>query len=901
MDVAYEIHKLGFVCCVLFLEFFAISARLDLQKCFVLITYASLYAPAIDSGRYSFTVEVVKSEPDPERPILIVKITSELINHSEEEIETDILDLVQNIVNGCAQRTTEYLSFIYSEIVNIDDLLSALNEARLIQMLHSRSSIIIESHAIKQNPDKYTPLTKDFLIKHLSDLKADVSDILKKIQKTYNESLDIDDEEEYYRVQSEIRERRKKFRSFDELLTSLLDAVTSYVNVNIETVAENIDTTTETVSVLSESVQVGTTSSEPESKIQDSSRLTEQAFFDWLISEGGVSDSTAKQYISNMHSIEKLYQTIFGIRSNILGAASSDNVKSMLETLVQKSGYIDANDRRHNSFSISLSKFAQFAGISIDGIQLPSERKTYQSPISTVPYVIKTVDFDNPHNCMHCKPCSFILNDLKYSVGGWHELYTQFLILLYADSAYNKILIGLNGKSLYGRKIDFADKTLVQELRKPIEISTDFFAEGNLSAISIINYIKRLMELCSIDNEHMIIKYSTQEKDDDPILPDSSDNDDTKGVRQLAKSSPSTSFQETIPAPITFNPDTTKPFALKNAVIEILLSESPEITKFRERKGGISSKDIRELIKEYYGKTIGLFDISKLLVRDKTFQPDDKGWRILNKATISNEEAKPNQTEHDTPEKTEPAAVEIESIQFNHTPATHKAQLTNTEIAKVNENATEDLTIGAILEVIKENSDNLQYEDGFGVYEVKTLLSHKGINNTSEEQIEALMSECSELQEVEDGYYLLSEDDSEHNAIAEPTVITENKSEYVDLKVSDTISAEVREITADANCFVLRLNGNIIRAYDYSDALNKVCEFAINCKPFRMARIAGQAIRIHGISVFYRVAVPLDGYNKLSNGLQVITITTLSDLQMITAAVQKYCQIDDDMIAIISK
>lgn len=409
------------------------------------------------------------------------------------------------------------------------------------------------------------------------------------------------------------------------------------------------------------------------------------------------------------------------------------------------------------------------------------------------------------------------------------------------------------------------------------------------------------MELCSIDNEHMIVEYSTQEKDDVPILPDSSDNDDTKGVRQLAKSSPSTSSQETIPAPITFNPDTTKPFALKNAVIEILLSESPEITKFRGRNGGISSKDIRELIKEYYGKSITSFEITTLLVLDKTFQSVGKGCYILNRATISNEEAEPNQIEHDTSEKAGPAMVGVESIQFNHTPATHKAQLTNTEIAKVNENATEDLTIGSILGVIRENSDNLQYEDGFGAYEVKALLSHKGINNISEEQIETLMSECSELQEVEDGYYSLSEDDSEHNAITEPTVVTEKKPEYVELKVSDAISTDVREITADASCIVLRLNGNIIRAYDYSDALNKVCEFAINCKPFRMARIAGQAIHIRGNSVFYRVAVPLDGYNKLSNGLQVITITTLSDLQMITAAVQKYCQIDDDMIGIISK
>ena len=67
-----------------------------------------------------------------------------------------------------------------------------------------------------------------------------------------------------------------------------------------------------------------------------------------------------------------------------------------------------------------------------------------------------------------------------------------------------------------------------------------------------------------------------------------------------------------------------------------------------------------------------------------------------------------------------------------------------------------------------------------------------------------------------------------------------------------------------------------------------------------MARIAGQGIQFHGKSVFYRTAVPVYGYNKLSNGLQIIAISTLSDLQMITAAVQKYCQIDDDMITIIS-
>ena len=66
-----------------------------------------------------------------------------------------------------------------------------------------------------------------------------------------------------------------------------------------------------------------------------------------------------------------------------------------------------------------------------------------------------------------------------------------------------------------------------------------------------------------------------------------------------------------------------------------------------------------------------------------------------------------------------------------------------------------------------------------------------------------------------------------------------------------------------------------------------------------MARIAGQGIQIHGNNVFYRKSVPVNGYSKLSNGLQFIMIATLSDLQAITAEIKKYCQIDNDLITII--
>ena len=115
------------------------------------------------------------------------------------------------------------------------------------------------------------------------------------------------------------------------------------------------------------------TKPESESSLPDSLQLTEQAFFEWLISECGVYESTTKQYISNIHSVEKLYQTLFGVRKNILGTDSADTARAMIESHIVRKESIDANERRHNGFGASLAKFAQFADISVEGLKPTSE------------------------------------------------------------------------------------------------------------------------------------------------------------------------------------------------------------------------------------------------------------------------------------------------------------------------------------------------------------------------------------------------------------------------------------------------------------------------------------------------------------------------------------------------
>lgn len=769
--------------------------------------YASLYAPAMDSGKYNFVVEVIKAEYDYQRPILIVKIISELNSCSEKDVEKNVLQLVRNIIACYNHGREEYLSFICSDSVLLDYIILALDRMRLLQKLYSVSDDIIKHYNIEQNNLKsflsdpeYSFLTKETLNKVIDDLKVSISDVLKKIQKSYNESLDIDDDEEYHRVQSEIRERRKVFRSFDDLINQYREVIDNHVSIDYTQLIQNEESVNESkIEVNHNNVTNDQSNNEV---VQDLPDYTEQTFFNWLVCNEGLSDLTAKQYISNIHSTEKLYQTIFGARKNLLGTNSADDAKLMIETLITRSEYIDANKRRHNSFGAALNKFIKFAGISVEEINTETEKK---SPESSELIAVDTVEYDED----------------------------EF------STPEEDLIVDLN------------------------EIENDLAQNDNQS-------------LNTITKEQNIISEEIQKP-------------------MFSESVPETVVKNEIPEIIPFVPDTTNSFKLKDAVIEILLSDANVINECREYKNGISSKKIRELLKEYYGKVIGVFEISKLLMMDKTFQSVGKGCYIVNPAMIIKESVV-SEAESDNQSDEINYVAKSKAVELPVFPAISSTPF---EIQYESKDKC-NVTIEKILEVIKENSDSLQYEDGFSAYEIKSLLFNRGIFDVSEDVIEHLMSECSELSEIEDGYYVLMAEnvlDKNEQVIA----LDEDTQTEVDVPKTSLENIVSKQPVSGADNIIIRLNGNMIRAYDCSDALNKICEFAINYKPFMMAHISDSSICINGVNVFYRQSVPVDGYNYLSNGLQVLSICIMTELKIVTNEIMKYCQIDDNMITIVSE
>lgn len=752
--------------------------------------YASLYAPAMDSGRYQFTAEIVKAVSDPVRPILLVKITAEYQQLSEQEVEKRIRELVQRIINGYTLQKTAYLAFITCETVATDALVACLHQTRLLYQLYAITEALSDEALAASDAAAAQPLTTEQLLQDVRDLRTDINEILKKLQKEYDDCDDIGDEDEFWRMQREIRERRKRFRRLQQFCEDCCAAVETYVPAVPE------KPTTE-----STEVRIVTSPSVPQPEVTPA-------------------------------------------------AAPPEQLSSVAEP------------------------------------ETPSAGRTVQRPELPQDMTVQAVDFNNPQECAFYKPTAFSFKGRKFTINSWKGVYTHFLKLLYSDARYTNVLTSRIGKSLYGRCSDFADSSRVHQLRRPVRIAEDFYAEVNLSAPDIVKHIRYLMELCAIDADSVRIEYiapvsvrrgadevaAADHPEQPPAHAEQPENDNATGSASESISLP----QAVPPADHTFQPDRTKPFDLKEAVTALLASDDPRITRYREHKNGLTSKALQELLIKHYDMAVSMFDISRLLMTDAAFRSVGWGCYVLSpEQPAVTDEAETNAPEQPQTDSVDDAEPEQDSL-------------------------TSDSTLEErIIAVILQNKDSLQYEDGFGAYEVKNLLANEGITGISEDETEAVMAASDKLREVEDGYYVY--DDSPDIIAADVPSAGHLNVPAAEEAVPDPVIIPESTVPAESRRIILRLNGNIVRAYDYTDALCKICEFAINCRPFQMARIDGQMPETDGKKVFCRQAVPVDGYRNLSNGLQVMAVYDYGALITIAHLLMLYCQMDVDMIQFLSK
>ncbi len=194
--------------------------------------HASIYAPAIDSGKYNFSVEVVTTDISQQRPILIVDITADYKEINETAISEKIISIVQNAVNAFEMFHLEYIGFVDNDEAEADKVLDCLNNVRLYKKIISLSDEIVKKNNIQPDGHKIADFSKNDLIKELKDVQSSINVIQKKYREIFNASVDIEDEDEYQRVQKEVRQKRKAYKELNEFCIGLCEIIENYTPIN---------------------------------------------------------------------------------------------------------------------------------------------------------------------------------------------------------------------------------------------------------------------------------------------------------------------------------------------------------------------------------------------------------------------------------------------------------------------------------------------------------------------------------------------------------------------------------------------------------------------------------------------------------------------------------------------
>ena len=795
------------------------------------------------------------------------------------DVENSINELTGIITHAYSKFQKDYLSYIESDTVSVDDLISTLNNIRLLNRLCIDSDHLSPGIIPIPNENDIKLFSKDTIFAYVQKAAETIQSDLQKSRSVSNKAADIDDEDEFDQIQQDVRDLRKKLREYESLCVAYMKTIEQFNPIILSAFEANPNDNK-------------TIASETKEDAYDTTY--ENDFKKWLMTNCNVSQEKAEHYISNLHSIENLYKKVFKASRTLLPSGSKNELIGIIRMLNCNTEFLDADERRDHEFSQALDALAEFAGI--------KEKTNSQNTNLEKTASIHFPDSEQPitiNKSSKSVPTGFILKGVSYSVANWRDLYKKFVTALYHDGNYTDFIKESIKKQYFG----FTDEAHKFKLQKEIKIASDFYLEGILATDVIINRVNSIIKQCSIRPEDMIINYSSAPEVDKH----SSDNDSGKKGVSDGKQTETDSAREKNTE--CFKPDTSKPFDLKEAIIEIMMSDSPEIVEKSNSSGGFNNMIINEILKEYYKQDISIFEIIKMLMTedifinvgrlyytiDKTILPDNKS----NNTSVSINDMIPDPTIQisqvpELPDNSYTSSEDTELCEANeaeNVPEVSSAPEIDSEKIAVPDEAK---LMNEILSVIKDNSNSLEYRDGFGAYEVKTLLAKKNIIGIDEDEIELLMLESNDLKEIEEGYFVYKGETEKtaddpikvHEISSDPKKTIQS---YEPPVKSDTVPSGVK----------LKLNGRNEDAFDISDALIKICEFVISCKPFAMARIAKSDIAMNGKKVFCRQPAPISGYERLSNGLQVMRINNMSDLETIAVKVMNYCNIGNDMIEII--
>lgn len=145
----------------------------------------------------------------------------------------------------------------------------------------------------------------------------------------------------------------------------------------------------------------------------------------------------------------------------------------------------------------------------------PDEKKQTVSPDTLI------VDFTKLPDLSYTTPlCVSYFGETKAGFASWANMYLALVAWLYED--YDHILkVGMSFTQNGSGRIDLGTRQMSLQMRNPKRVpleNTELYLECNISATYIGAKIKRLLDICNVDYENVIIEYQ-REKASKPIEP----------------------------------------------------------------------------------------------------------------------------------------------------------------------------------------------------------------------------------------------------------------------------------------------------------------------------------------------------------------------------------------------
>ena len=183
------------------------------------IGYAAKYAPLIDDGKYIIHSEIVHIA----RNVLIISVkVSENLN--EEQTEQKLVDCVQKYVDIYEKYLDDFHGYIEAEEFEESEVMRTFLKLRYYKKIVKIShTIILENNIRRSDESNDKDYNYALVFEDINKIAETTKKLLKENQLQYNAISNIDDDDEYYRLQRKNRTEKKHLKKIQEYCQAVLD------------------------------------------------------------------------------------------------------------------------------------------------------------------------------------------------------------------------------------------------------------------------------------------------------------------------------------------------------------------------------------------------------------------------------------------------------------------------------------------------------------------------------------------------------------------------------------------------------------------------------------------------------------------------------------------------------